>query len=147
LTGARTYASNIEAGAIASGRPSRQIKSSGFSVRRLMFSLLGPLMKVTPFQVDEILADGQILPALGGLRVVDTAGHTPGHISLFAPSVGVLFCGDSMVTDEKGIHPPRYIWDDAKAKEAQRRQAALGARIVCPGHGPVIRDAAGKFPL
>jgi glyoxylase-like metal-dependent hydrolase (beta-lactamase superfamily II) len=147
LTGARTYASNIEAGAIASGRPSRQIKSSGFSVRRLMFSLLGPLMKVTPFQVDEILADGQILPALGGLRVVDTAGHTPGHISLFAPSVGVLFCGDSMVTDEKGIHPPRYIWDDAKAKEAQRRQAALGASIVCPGHGPVIRDAAGKFPL
>jgi glyoxylase-like metal-dependent hydrolase (beta-lactamase superfamily II) len=149
LTGARTYTSQIEAGAIAAGTSSRQIKSSGFSMRRLMFSLLRPFMKATPFHVDEILTDGQILPALGGLRVVETPGHTPGHISLFAPALGVLFCGDSMVTDENGIHGSRsgLTWDDAKAKEAERRQAALGARIVCSGHGPVVMDATGKFPL
>ena len=28
-----------------------------------------------------------------------------------------------------------------------RKQAELGARIVCPGHGPVVKDAAGKFPV
>src|SRR5512140_1249246 len=33
-TGARTYASKIEADAIAAGKPSRQIKPSGFSLRR-----------------------------------------------------------------------------------------------------------------
>jgi glyoxylase-like metal-dependent hydrolase (beta-lactamase superfamily II) len=148
-TSARTYASRIEADAIASGRPSRQIKSSGFSLMRLAFSLLRPFMKARPFQVDEILADGQVLPALGGLRVIDTSGHTPGHISLFAPSVGVLFCGDSMVTDENGIHGsrPGLTWDENKARQAESRQAALGAHIVCSGHGPVILDALGKFPV
>jgi glyoxylase-like metal-dependent hydrolase (beta-lactamase superfamily II) len=149
LTGAHTYASKIEAEAIAAGKPSRQVKPSGFSMRRLLFTLMGPFFKATPFQVDEILMDGQVLPVLGGLRVVNTSGHTPGHISLFAPAAGILFCGDSMVTDEKGIHGSRsgLTWDEAKARDTERKQSALGVCIVCPGHGPVVMDAAGKFPL
>ncbi len=147
LTGARTYASQIEADAIAAGKPSRQIKPTGFSARRLMFALLRPFMKAPRFNVDEILTAGQVLPILGGLHVVDTSGHTPGHLSFYSPSAGVLFCGDSMVTDEKGIHGsrPGLTWDDIKARLAERNQAALGARIVCPGHGPVVMDATGKF--
>jgi glyoxylase-like metal-dependent hydrolase (beta-lactamase superfamily II) len=94
LTGARTYASQVEASAIANGKPSRQIKPAGFSMRRLMFTILGPFMRAKPFQVDEILADGQVLPILGGLRVVATAGHTPGHLSFYAPISVVLFCGE-----------------------------------------------------
>jgi glyoxylase-like metal-dependent hydrolase (beta-lactamase superfamily II) len=148
-TAARTYASQIEAEAIAAGRPSRVIKPSGFSVRRLLFAVMRPFMKAAPFQVDEIIADGQILPVLGGLRVVDTAGHTPGHISLFAPAAGILFCGDSIVSDEDGLHGsrPGLTWDEAKAKEAVRKQSTLGAHIVCSGHGPVVLDAGGRFPL
>ena len=149
LTGARTFASKIEAEAIAAGLSSRPINRSGFSLRRLVFSLLRPFMKATPFQVDEIVTDGQVLPALGGLEVIDTSGHTPGHISLFAPASGILFSGDSLVTDENGIHGsrPGLTWDDAKARQAENRQAALGARIVCSGHGPVILDAIGKFHI
>jgi glyoxylase-like metal-dependent hydrolase (beta-lactamase superfamily II) len=149
LSGAQTYASRIEADAIATGKPSRQIQSSGFSIMRLMISMARPFMKATPFKVDEILTDGQVLPALGGLRVVDTSGHTPGHISLFAPAAGVLFCGDSLVTDNDGIHGSRsgLTWNDAKARESERKQAALGALILCSGHGPVILDAIGKYPL
>ena len=148
-TGARTYASQIEADAIATGQPSRQITSSGFSLRRILFALVGPFFKAKPFQVDEILTEGQILPVLGELHVVETPGHTPGHISLFAPTVGALFCGDSMVTDENGIHGsrPAVTWEAAKAKESVRKQAELGASIVCSGHGPVVKDATGKFPV
>jgi glyoxylase-like metal-dependent hydrolase (beta-lactamase superfamily II) len=148
VSGARTYASKIEAEAIAAGKSSREIKTSGFSLRRMLFALMRPFMKATPFQVDEIVADGQILPTLGGLRVVETPGHTPGHISLFAPAVGVLFSGDSIVSDENGLHGsrPGLTWDEVKARESERKQAALGARIVCTGHGPVVMDADGKFP-
>jgi glyoxylase-like metal-dependent hydrolase (beta-lactamase superfamily II) len=148
-TRARTYASQIEADAIALGKASRQIKPAGFSLRGILFSLLGPFIKATPFQVHEIVTDGQTLPALGGLRVIETPGHTPGHISLFAPSVGVLFCGDSMVSDEKGLlgSRPGITWDEARARESERKQATLGAQIVCSGHGPVVKDAAGKFPV
>ena len=148
-TGARTYGNQIEAKAIAVGKPSRQINSSGFSLRRFLFALLSPFFKATPFQVDEILADGQTLPVLGGLQVVATPGHTPGHLSLFAPAAGVLFCGDSLIANENGLHGsrPGVTWDAAQARESVQKQAELGARIVCSGHGPVVKDATGKFPL
>ncbi len=148
-TGARTYASQIEAQAIAGGKPSRMIRPRGFSLKRSIRNLLRQLMRPAPGTVDEIVAEGHTLPVLGGLRVLETPGHTPGHISLFAPSAGILFCGDSMVTDQRGIHGsrPGLTWDDAKARESERKQAALGARIVCSGHGPAVMDAAGKFPV
>jgi glyoxylase-like metal-dependent hydrolase (beta-lactamase superfamily II) len=144
-TGARTYASKIEAQAIAAGKPSREVKERGWSMRRVMITLMRPFMKVAPFQVDEIIEDGQVLPVLGGLRVVGTPGHTPGHLSFFAPSMAVLFCGDSIIS-EKGLQVsrPSFTWDNALAAESARKQAALGARIVASGHGPVINDAV--FP-
>jgi glyoxylase-like metal-dependent hydrolase (beta-lactamase superfamily II) len=147
-TAASTYASAIEAEAIAAGRSSREIAPAGSSLRSLLFSLLRPFMKAQPFQVEQVVGDGAILPVLGGLRAVDSSGHTPGHLSWYAPAAGVLFCGDSMVSDTAGLHGsrPGLTADQGKAQEAVKRQAALGARIVCPGHGPVIRDAAGKFP-
>jgi len=147
-SGARTYASKLEAEAIAAGKSSREIQSPGFSPRRLFFALMRPFMKITPVQVDEIVEEGQTLPALGGLRVVETPGHTPGHISLFAPAAGVLFSGDSIVSDQNGLHGsrPGLTWDEVKARESERKQAALGARVVCTGHGPVVMDAQGKFP-
>jgi glyoxylase-like metal-dependent hydrolase (beta-lactamase superfamily II) len=148
-SGARTYASQIEAEAIATGKPSRQIQASGFSIRRFLFALLSPLFKAKPFQVDEMLTEGQTLPVLGGLRVVETPGHTPGHISLYAEKATVLFCGDSMVSDEDGLHGsrPEATWDADQARKSVRKQTDLGASIVCTGHGPVIRDPGGKFPI
>jgi len=148
-TGAHTYASQIEANAIAKGRSSREIAPKGFSLRRVLFTLIGPFMKFAPVQVDEIIAEGQTLPILGGLQVLETPGHTPGHISLFATSAGILFCGDSMVTDENGLHGsrPGLTWNDVKARESVRKQAGLSAQIVCSGHGPVVMDAEGNFPI
>jgi glyoxylase-like metal-dependent hydrolase (beta-lactamase superfamily II) len=145
-TGARVFASPIEARAIAAGRSSRELKTRG--VQKLLGKLVGLALKAKPVPVDEMLADAQELPVWGGLRVVETPGHTPGHISLFAPSAGVLFAGDSMVSENGALRESRGFntWDEAKAIESVRRQAALGARIVCVGHGPVVRDAAGKFP-
>ena len=77
--------------------------------------------------------DGQILPVLGGLRVIETPGHTPGHISLYSASTGILFCGDSIVSGEAGLRGSSGAnnWDQAKSDESVRKQAALGARILC----------------
>ena len=145
-TGARAYASHIEAEAIATGRASREIKRSG--LQGLLFGLIGGLFKAQPATVDEILVGGSELSVLGRLRVVETPGHTPGHISLFAPSVKILFGGDSMVSENGRLRESRGFntWDEAKARESVRMQAALGAEIVCVGHGPVVMQAGGKFP-
>lgn len=146
-TSARVYASPIEAHAIEAAHPSRELKVKG--VQALLFKYIaGPLFKAKPTHVDELINDGQVLPILGGLRVVATIGHTPGHISLYAPAHKILFGGDSMVAEKTGLRVSRGMntWDEAKAKEAVKIQAALGAEIVCVGHGPVVRDAASKFP-
>ena len=149
-SGARTYASRVEAKAIAEGQSSRPLDRNGNNtLQRLLIAFFSRIMKATSFRVDEILAEGQTLPVLGGLQVVETPGHSPNHISFFAPTVGILFCGDSMRSDEKGLQTSRSRnnWDQDRAKASVRKQAALGAQIVCPGHGPVVRDAGNKFPI
>ncbi len=146
-SGARIFASPVESRAMAEGHASRALKPRHRTIR-LLFDLVARLFKPAPVQVDEPVSDGQIFPVLGGLRVVETPGHTPGHISLFAPSTGILFCGDSIVSEENGLRGSRGAnnWDQAKSDESVRKQANLGATILCSGHGPVVRDAAGKFP-
>jgi glyoxylase-like metal-dependent hydrolase (beta-lactamase superfamily II) len=166
VTGARIFASPVEAQAIAAGHSSRQLKPRSVIVK-LLFDLMAGLFKPKPVRVDEVLSEGQLLPVLGGagvgrheidpqigqigekgLLVVETLGHTPGHISLYLPSAGVLFCGDSIVSEEKGLRGSRGAnnWDQVKSDESVRKQAALGAQIVCSGHGPVVMDGARKFP-
>ena len=147
-TGARVYASPVEAHAMAEGRASRPLKPRR-RIAKLLLDLMAGLFKPSTVQEDELLSDGQTFPVLGGLRVVETLGHTPGHVSFFAPSAGILFCGDSLVSEESGLRGSRGAnnWDQAKSDEFVRKQAALGASIVCSGHGPVVMDAAAKFPL
>ena len=146
-SGARVYASAVESEAMSKGRPSRQIKPKNF-FRRLLMGVVSRFMKATPLRADEILSEGQVLPVLGGLHVLETPGHTAGHISLFSPSTGILFTGDSIVARGEGLvrSLQPLTWDEAKADELARKQAALGACIVCSGHGPVVMDAASKFP-
>ncbi len=143
-SGARVYTSGAEAAAIEAGRSSRALKGS--APMMLVFQVAERLFKIKPAHVDEIVADGQVLPVFD-LHVVGTPGHTPGHISLFAPGPGLLFVGDSLVADENGLHGSTggNTWDQAQADESVRKQAALGAKIACPGHGPVVRDP--YFPL
>lgn len=143
-TGARVYASAVEAEAIAAGRVSRPLKVGG--LLKLLMGITQPWFKADPAQVDELVAEGQVLPVLGGLRVVETPGHTPGHVSYFAPSAGILFVGDSLVSRGGELHPSHGMntWDEARALESVRLQAGLGARIVCPAHGPFVQDA--RFP-
>ena len=144
---ARVYASAIEADAMASGRASRKLKPRSF-LRRLLLAVAGRLVKAPAVPTDEIVQEGQVLPVLGGLQVMQTPGQTPGHISLFSPSTGVLFTGDSIVTRGGRLvrSVPNNTWDEHQADLSARRQAALGAQVVCPGHGPVVLDAADKFP-
>ncbi len=143
---ARVLASSIEANAIEAGRASRPLKARG--LQKALLSLIGPLFRAKPAVVDERVSDGDELPVLGGLRVIETRGHTPGHISLYSPSHQILFGGDSMVSEDGHLRESRGMntWDETQAKTAARIQAALGAHIVCVGHGPVVMNAGGKFP-
>jgi len=147
FSSAQVYAGQIEAKAIQDGVLSRPLKLKG--VGKFLFSLTFPLFKPKPVEVDHLLEEGKSLPTFGGLHVIPTAGHTPGHISLHAPEHKLLFVGDSLRATNDGRLIASHgvnTWDDGLAQEAVRRQADMRPEIVCPGHGPVIFDAADKFP-
>ncbi|MCM3677424.1 MBL fold metallo-hydrolase [Peribacillus simplex] len=69
-------------------------------------------------KVDDTLKDGQELPYCGGIRVIHTPGHTPGHISLYLKQSKTLVAGDSMYSVNGiigGIHAPTAL--DIKAAQ------------------------------
>jgi glyoxylase-like metal-dependent hydrolase (beta-lactamase superfamily II) len=98
-------------------------------------------------RVRELPTDGSV-PHLERWRLLDTPGHTPGHVSLFREDDRVLIAGDAFVTtrqesltavltQRREIHgPPAYYtpdWDSAE--RSVRRLAALQPEIAATGHG------------
>jgi len=46
--------------------------------------------------VSGVLTDGEIIPICGGIEVIHTPGHTPGHIVLFLQESEILIGGDAI---------------------------------------------------
>ena len=144
--GVRIYTSQVEAEALAQGQSSRQVRAGLLSPFLSWLERRSGAMQV---QVDQVLAEGDQLPILGGLQVISTPGHTPGHLSFYAPRDGLLFAGDSVSTRSDRVRYNRvkiFNWDEDQMRASVHRQAALHPQIVCSGHGPVVFDAADKFP-
>jgi glyoxylase-like metal-dependent hydrolase (beta-lactamase superfamily II) len=47
-------------------------------------------------KVSRTLSDGEVLPYCGGIAVIHTPGHTPGHICLYHQMSRTLIAGDAM---------------------------------------------------
>ena len=99
--------------------------------------------------VARTLADGDSLAA--GFSVLDTPGHSPGHVSFWRESDRTLVCGDvffnmQLLTTIPGLHQPPDLFtpDPAENRRSERRLAALEPRTVGFGHGPVLRDSAAE---
>jgi len=96
--------------------------------------------------VDRELADGEVLPAAGGLEVIHTPGHTPGHIALYARERGALFAGDAFA-NWFGLQLPLRMssHDMEQAKQSVARLARLDYDVALPGHGnPIVGLASEK---
>jgi glyoxylase-like metal-dependent hydrolase (beta-lactamase superfamily II) len=57
-------------------------------------------------KVDQTVDDGQELPYCGGIRVIFTPGHTPGHISLYLKQSKTLVAGDAMICLDGSLRGP-----------------------------------------
>jgi glyoxylase-like metal-dependent hydrolase (beta-lactamase superfamily II) len=86
---------------------------------------------------------------VGDFTIIETPGHTPGHISLWRAADRTLILGDVLanqhpVTQKVGLIEPlaRFTLDPARNRQSVAAVAALGPRLVCFGHGPPLRDLA-----
>ena len=92
--------------------------------------------------------------AVGDFCVIETPGHAPGHLALWRQRDGVLIAGDvlvdmHMLTTARGLHEPpaRFTADPRLNRRSIKKLAALKPRVICFGHGPVLRDPAPLLAL
>jgi hydroxyacylglutathione hydrolase len=96
--------------------------------------------------VDRALREGD---AVGRFTVLETPGHSAGHVAFWRESDRVLILGDvvntmNLLTTRRGLQEPPvpFTEDPARNRESIRRLAALEPAVVLAGHGPAVTDAA-----
>ncbi|MDQ6607308.1 MAG: MBL fold metallo-hydrolase [Actinomycetota bacterium] len=123
----------MEDGRIRSRMPSHPINS-----------LIGMAFPGPPHPVARRLREGD---QVAGFQVLDTPGHSAGHISLWREPDRTLICGDvftniDTITGLPGLHQPKRCFtpDPAGNRESMRRLAALEPALACFGHGRPLRN-------
>lgn len=89
---------------------------------------------------------------IGNFSVIETPGHSAGHLSFFRPKDGVLILGDvatnmHLLTTRTGLHLPPNIFTSNQRENIQSlvKLAKLHPRIICFGHGPVLDNQNKTF--
>jgi len=95
--------------------------------------------------VDRILQEGD---KVEDFVVIETPGHSAGHVCFWRERDGVLIAGDVLrninffTTIPELNQPPAVFTTDVELnRKSIQKIAALKPQVICFGHGPVIRDA------
>ena len=134
-TGAVVHVHTADAGAVRGGDhvPGHDRTRAGRLMRRT------PAQHFPPVAVGAELRDGDRLP--GGLQVLHTPGHTPGHICLLHAPSGVLATGDLLGNHLRRVALPLpFVCSDPEENRRQvARVAALEPAVLAFAHGPEVR--------
>ncbi len=103
---------------------------------------------ISSADVDIKLQGGETLPALGGLKVIHTPGHTPGSICLLSPEHRLLIAGDALTRRREAIAIARrgVSSDPAQAALSAMSLAREDFDTICFGHHlPVMGNAKARI--
>lgn len=110
-------------------------------------SLLGRLMQRLPeprlpgVPIGEELHDDQLLDVAGGLRVLHTPGHSPGHASYLHEPTGVLVTGDAIFNVVGLRWPIRALCTDfVMTRRTAQRLVETDYDVAAFTHGPELRE-------
>ena len=98
------------------------------------------LKNVQSVAVDLEVKDGDILDWCGGCTILETPGHTPGHISIFVNEKKVMITGDAaaLEKDKLVIANPLYTLDIIKAEESLQKIKSYNAKEIICYHGGIL---------
>lgn len=144
-TGASVSVHDDDAGYLASGTtpPSDQ----RFLLSRLMRRFAREdAEEFVPVQPDHRLADAEVLDVGGGLRVLHTPGHSPGHVSFVHERSGTLITGDALFNPLGRLRwsIKAFCTDFRLSQETAQRFADVEYSTAAFMHGPQIADGAKK---
>ena len=112
--------------------------------RHWLTATVGPHWVGPPHPVSRRLREGD---EVGGFRVIETPGHTAGHISFWREHDRVLVLGDVLANIHIWCGLPRlrepqqiFSMDPVQNRQSAVRLAELEPRLTCFGHGPPLRD-------
>ena len=100
-------------------------------------------------KVDRNLRDGEELPLYdGGVEVIHTPGHTPGHLSLFVRKEKLLIAGDALRVEQGELVGPSETatpdMDSAKASLRKLTDYDID-RVLCYHGGYCGRGASARI--
>jgi glyoxylase-like metal-dependent hydrolase (beta-lactamase superfamily II) len=100
------------------------------------------LRLIEPVEVDEVLEDGDVLDICGGIEVVATPGHLPGHISLYLRELKTMVAGDALVVADGKLYRanPRFTLDKDDAYTSARRFINYAIDTLICYHGGAITE-------
>jgi hydroxyacylglutathione hydrolase len=109
-------------------------------------SAIGPMWTGPPHPVSRRLREGDMV---GSFRVIETPGHTVGHVSYWREADRILIVGDvlahiSIYSGRVMLREPERIFsvDPAQNRRSARRLIELEPKLICFGHGPPLRNTA-----
>lgn len=90
-------------------------------------------------KVDITVADGEELPYCGGIIIIHTPGHTPGHICLYLKQSKTLVAGDALnIANGQLTGPnPSATFDMDEAKKSLKKLASYDIETIICYHGGV----------
>lgn len=91
-------------------------------------------------KVDTLVNDGEELPYCGGILVVHTPGHTPGHICLYLKKYKTLITGDALNVVEGQLFGPNpaYTYDIEEAIKSLKKLVQYDIETVICYHGGIF---------
>jgi glyoxylase-like metal-dependent hydrolase (beta-lactamase superfamily II) len=100
--------------------------------------------KMPSCEVDDTFADNEVLPLAGGLRVLHTPGHSPGHCSFLHEQSGVLITGDALfnLRDKMAYSLALFCSNFKMSQDTADRLGEVDYEIAAFTHGPEIRAGA-----
>jgi glyoxylase-like metal-dependent hydrolase (beta-lactamase superfamily II) len=98
--------------------------------------------------VDKVLFGGEELPFCGGIEVIHTPGHTPGHISLYLKQSKTLIAADSMISVNGTLKGPveQTTLDMETAKNSLITYVGYDIeRVICYHGGLAEKQVKGQL--
>ena len=117
---------------------------------QVRLSLEETRLMTAPWPVDLVELGPEACLEIGGrqFQTIAAPGHSDQHLVFYCAAERLLLCGDAVLTK---ITPNVSRWPDGRPDpladflRSLEVMAALDVAVALPGHGPLIRDFAGRL--